>query len=130
MTYTKFSLVLRQCRANSGLTQKQVADALGLERSTYAYYEAGVTHPSCDRVIKLSRIFNVDYRIFMDAVGDTKFDNSDEDESFTTLTEKSWEDGNKIYELTKSEQNLIIAYRLMDSGQKKELINFVGRDSL
>ncbi len=127
MTYTKFSLVLRQCRENSGLTQKQVADTLGLERSTYAYYETGVTHPSCDRVLKLSRIFNVDYRIFMDAIGDN---NSDEDESFTTLTEKSWEERNKIYELTKNEQNLIIAYRLMDSGQKKELINFVGRDSL
>ena len=52
MNNTKFSLVLRQCRENAGLTQKQVSDALGVERSTYAYYETGTTRPSGSMIIK------------------------------------------------------------------------------
>ena len=35
--------ILRQER---GLTQQQVADALGISRSAYAYYEIGGSEPS------------------------------------------------------------------------------------
>jgi len=76
---SKFSLTLRQCRENAGLTQKQVAEALNMERSTYAYYETGTTHPSGSMIMKLARIFNIPYSVFMEAVGDTEFDNSPED---------------------------------------------------
>lgn len=125
MNNSKFSLVLRQCRENSGLTQKQVAEALNVERSTYAYYETGTTHPSGSMIIKLSNIFNVNYSVFMDAVGDTEFDNNDEDESFTTLSDNSWRERERIYTLPSSEQELIINYRSLTKKQKEEVMDFI-----
>lgn len=123
MNNSKFSLVLRQCRENSGLTQKQVADALNVERSTYAYYETGTTHPSGLMIIKLSNIFNVNYSVFMDAVGDTEFDKNEEDENFTTFSDNSWRERERIYTLPQSEQNLLVNYRSLTREQKQAIIN-------
>lgn len=125
MKNSKFSLVLRQCRENSGLTQKQVADALNVERSTYAYYETGTTHPSGSMIIKLSNIFNVDYKIFMEAVGDVEFDNNDEDENFTTLSDTSWRDREKIYTLPQQEQNLLLYYRSLSKENRDDIMKYV-----
>lgn len=125
MNNSKFSLVLRQCRENSGLTQKQVADALNVERSTYAYYETGTTHPSGSMIIKLSNIFNVNYSVFMDAVGDTEFDSNEEDENFTTLSDNSWRERERIYTLPKSEQNLIVNFRSLYSEQKQSILDLI-----
>lgn len=125
MTNSKFSLVLRQCRENSGLTQKQVAEALNVERSTYAYYETGTTHPSGSMIIKLSNIFNVNYSVFMDAVGDTEFDENEEDENFTTLSDTSWKERERIYTLPSSEQDLIVNYRSISKKQKEEVMEFI-----
>ncbi len=125
MNNSKFSLVLRQCRENSGLTQKQVAEALNVERSTYAYYETGATHPSGSMIIKLSNIFNVNYSVFMDAVGDVEFDNNEEDESFTTLSDNSWRERERIYTLPKSEQNIIVNYRSLSVAQKQEVVALI-----
>lgn len=125
MNNSKFSLVLRQCRVNSGLTQKQVAEALNVERSTYAYYETGTTHPSGSMIIKLSKIFNIDYKIFMDAVGDTDFDDNDEDASFTTLSDTSWQERERMYTISKSEQNLLISYRVLSNGSKEKIVAMI-----
>ncbi len=125
MNNTKFSLVLRQCRENAGLTQKQVSDALGVERSTYAYYETGTTRPSGSMIIKLANIFNVNYSVFMEAVSDVEFDNSEEDESYTTLTDVSWRDRERMYALAKDEQNMILLYRTLTSEQKKRVLELI-----
>lgn len=125
MNNSKFSLVLRQCRENSGLTQKQVADALNVERSTYAYYETGTTHPSGSMIIKLANIFNVSYSIFMDAVGDTEFDNNEADETFTTLSDNSWRERERMYTLPKSEQNLLVNFRSLTTAQKQEITDMI-----
>ena len=121
MNGSKFSLVLRMCRENAGLTQKQVADALNMERSTYAYYESGVTHPSGMMIIRLANIFNVDYRLFMDAVGDFEFDSNPEDEQFTTLRDDSYERRERLYNLRKEEQDLVIRYRTFTDEQKERV---------
>lgn len=122
---SKFSLVLRQCRENAGLTQKQVADALSVERSTYAYYETGTTHPSGAMIIKLARIFNIPYTVFMDAVGDTDFDNNEEDPNWTTLHDDSWLEREKMYTLPKNEQTFLINFRSLTAAQKQEIIDKV-----
>ncbi len=127
MNNSKFSLVLRQCRENSGLTQKQVADALNVERSTYAYYETGTTHPSGSMIIKLANVFNVNYTMFMDAVGDTEFDNNEEDETYTTLSDNSWQEREKMYTLPKSEQTLLVKFRTLSAEQKKQVVELVDK---
>ena len=55
----EFGETLRTFRRQSELTQKQVAEALHIDRSTYAYYERGTTEPSLNTVVKLAEIFSV-----------------------------------------------------------------------
>lgn len=49
---------LRNLREKEDLTQKQIADALGLDRSTYSYYETGKSYPTLPTLIRLAKIFN------------------------------------------------------------------------
>ena len=56
---------LKKLREKHELTQQQLADALRIERSTYAYYESGKSLPSIPIIIKLSDLYLVscDYLI-------------------------------------------------------------------
>ena len=54
-----FSERLRMLRKSNNLTQKQVAQSLSIDRSTYAYYEIDKTKPDYDTLLRISRIFNV-----------------------------------------------------------------------
>lgn len=116
---SKFSLVLRMIRENAGLTQQQLADTLGIERSTYAYYESAATEPNIGLIIKLSKMFNIDYSVFMDAVADVEFDTSPVDPEFTTNDENSEERVEKLNKLSRDEQRIILRYRLLTPEQKK-----------
>ena len=42
-----------------GLLQRDVADQLHIDRSTYSYYERGKTNPPLDILIKLADYFGV-----------------------------------------------------------------------
>lgn len=50
---------LRALRTNAGLTQKQVADFLHTSRSTYTYYEMGITLPKITSLYLLSQFYGV-----------------------------------------------------------------------
>lgn len=50
---------LKQARKNSGLTQKEVADKLGVGQSTYKNYEGGLREPNGNTTVLLAEIFNV-----------------------------------------------------------------------
>ena len=125
MDRSRFSLVLRQCRENSGLTQKQVAQALNVERSTYAYYETGTTHPSGLMIVKLANIFNVSYTVFMEALSDKKLDDNAVNKEFPSINESSWRERERIYTLQKEEQDLIIIYRTLQEEQKEKVFEFI-----
>ncbi len=51
---------IKAARKECKLTQQQIADILGLDRSTYSYYELGHLKPSVEVIVKLSAVFNVD----------------------------------------------------------------------
>ncbi len=51
---------LKAARKECKLTQQQVADILGIDRSTYSYYELGMFNPSIENLISLSAIFKTD----------------------------------------------------------------------
>ena len=53
--------IIRKLRKERGLTQQQVADHLGIDRSTYAYYESGRARVNIDVVIKLAHFYKVSY---------------------------------------------------------------------
>lgn len=49
---------LRTLRKGQGLTQKQLADQLGVVKSVVSYYESGERYPSYDVLIKTASIFH------------------------------------------------------------------------
>ena len=49
---------LRKYRIEQGLTQKRVAKAISLDRTTYTKYENGTTEPSLATVLMLCRLLN------------------------------------------------------------------------
>lgn len=118
------SKILRKLRENSGLTQQQVAETLNIDRSTYAYYETGKTTPDINTIIKLAKIFNVSYTEIFE----------DEDKSFySKVSDISTEDDNillkygrknnqQIYDLSKEEQKIIIAYRLLPKEKQNKIL--------
>ncbi len=50
---------LKEARKSCSLTQKQVAEKLGVVESCYANWEQGGTEPGIEMLRKLSAIFNV-----------------------------------------------------------------------
>lgn len=50
---------LRSLRIERNLTQKQVADRIGLAISAVSSYESGSRYPTYDTLIKLARMFHV-----------------------------------------------------------------------
>lgn len=56
---------LKQLREEKGVTQKDVAKAIGVTTSAYANYEQGIREPSIDILKNLCKYYNVsaDYLI-------------------------------------------------------------------
>lgn len=50
---------LKSLRIENKLTQKQVAERIGLAISAISSYESGTRYPSYESLVKLSRIFHV-----------------------------------------------------------------------
>ncbi len=50
---------LKNLRSEKNLTQKQVADRIGLAISAISSYESGTRYPSYEVLIKLARMFHV-----------------------------------------------------------------------
>jgi len=54
-----FAENFKNARKNAGLTQQQVADALGLDRSAIAHYEKGDSKPTLDNIPKICELLNI-----------------------------------------------------------------------
>lgn len=50
---------LRQLREQQDWSQKQIAEILGVDRSTYTYYETGRTNPPLSHLLLLCKIYQV-----------------------------------------------------------------------
>ena len=50
---------MKAARRMRGLTQQQAADALDMERSSYARYETGAREPDLDMLERLTQLFAV-----------------------------------------------------------------------
>ncbi len=51
--------MLRRYRVQAGFSQKSVAEALGISRSTYTYYETGKTSPDPSTLFRIAQIFDI-----------------------------------------------------------------------
>lgn len=54
-----FGKNIRFERNSKGLTQKEIADALGIKTQSYQAYEAGVSLPSAENLLKLAIVLEI-----------------------------------------------------------------------
>ena len=50
---------LKQWRILSGLTQEQLAEAVGRDRTTIVRWEQGDTHPKADDIAKIEQVLKI-----------------------------------------------------------------------
>lgn len=123
---------LKLLREQHELTQKQVADALNIERSTYTYYERGRTLPTFATIYKLAKIFNVS----IDALAGVSLPSA----SSQTEGERLYSDDNSgivfqepslppmyrvkspLASLPDEEKGLLLKFRQLSSEKKEELL--------
>ncbi len=120
------SKMLKKIRLGCGFTQKQIADVLGVDRSTYTYYEIGKTSPDIKTLIKMARMFNVDYvDFFLDCEKNVLEPGSYEDD-LETYEKYDRKADSKIYDLSVDEKNLLVRYRVLSADDKLDFLNQMG----
>ncbi len=92
-----FKNQLKNARLNAGMTQQQVADETGIDKTTYSGYETGKREPDVCKIKAFAKLFGVS--------GDELLETG-----FTSKVEKNV--------LNEEEQNLIKKYRSLDQSGK------------
>lgn len=113
---------LKYFRKKSHLTQKQVASALGMDRSTYSYYETGATRPKLHTLQSLARLYNTNVDLLL---------NSPHTEDETVLNSpdpfEKWYMDDKFNQLSDFEQAVLLRVRLMNVDEKKKLLVYLDK---
>ena len=109
---------IKKYRKECGYTQKRLADLLDIDRSTYAYYESGRIKPDINNVMKLCKIFNVNYEDILESEPEVQNNLQDSNFSCNNLSSGN---SNYMYNLTKKEQEIILYYRLLSAEKKEEI---------
>jgi transcriptional regulator with XRE-family HTH domain len=111
----KYCQLLKMIRMQNGLTQQQLADALGITRSAYCGYEIGRRSPDIDTLINLAEFYGITLGAFFENLDNTIVqDNQDFD-----IEENAW----YLSKLTKKERMLIAKVRTMTDEDKDEVYN-------
>ena len=106
---------LKSLRKNAKLTQEQIAGMLGIDRSTYAYYETNKTSPSIPYLIIISKLYCLTVDELL-GLTDKPLRLNDNDAPFTaadignTVTKELL----NLSNLSKTEQQIILKFRLME----------------
>lgn len=113
---------LKRMRTENHFTQKHVADALNIDRSTYTYYERGKTEPNHATTIKLARIFNVSVQEIV--TGEPIPVLQDEMANKVLPASKKPEDMIEEDD-TNEERGLMAKFRCLPDDKRKEVLDFV-----
>lgn len=102
-------------RKTAGLTQTQIADALGIDRSTYAYYEIG-TEPRIEIIRKLAAIYKTSVA---NLLGDYSIEGDLLLKAPTDFNNQGFISG--FNELSEAEKQFILKLRTMDAETKAKI---------
>ncbi|MCR4614534.1 MAG: helix-turn-helix domain-containing protein [Clostridiales bacterium] len=111
--------IIKALRQRYGFTQEEIANQLGVSRSSYSHYEKGDVKPKIKYLVKLANIFNVttdDLTGFNDFSNSGRFQRSFNDSDEDELV-------NRRIELTKDEVELLIGYRA--SNRKGSILKYI-----
>lgn len=117
-TSSAVSQRLRELRTAAGMTQKEVAEHLGIQRSTYAYYETGATQPSLPILQQVATEYRVTlgYLLGNEEVATTL--------PFRQDTHNPLEGAELMNECTRDERRFLSLLRRMNKAQVKEVEEF------
>ena len=102
---------LTELRKNAGYTQQEIAELIGVERSTYTCYETGKAKIPLNKIQLLAIIYNVDLNAFSTA-------------DVLVLKSKESESGQQGgAALTKAERVYLAKIRLLHAMGKEEELN-------
>ncbi len=115
---------LKIIRKANKFTQQGLADAIGIERSTYASYETGRNKPDVILLSKIAKVFDVSSDFILEI--DTTVPLNVEDIP-VNYKKKS---GNKLVStLSKEEKSVLAKYRLLSDNKKTELVDFLEKNT-
>ncbi len=115
---------LKIIRKANKFTQQGLADAIGIERSTYASYETGRNKPDVNLLSRIAKVFDVSSDFILEI--DTTVPLNVEDIS-VQYKKKS---GNKLVStLSKEEKSVLAKYRLLSDNKKAELVDFLEKNT-
>ncbi len=111
---------LKKIRQACGLTQTDIAQALGIDRTTYTYYETGKHEPSLSRAQDLAKLFNTDLATLIgeNDIPGGNFMVADDNVEYNV-------DFNSFNELKKDEAMLLLYYRRLDKSKQVKLLKTV-----
>lgn len=117
---------LKYYRKALKLTQQQVADALGIQRSAYAYYETDKSTPKLNTLRDLAKIFNVTV--------DSLLGNEEDDNTGSILNVNSsnsfidnWSVNDKFNQLSDYEHCVLIRLRLLSNDDKEDILKYIDK---
>lgn len=116
-----FAHRLRMLRKQTGITQKEIAQSLNIDRSTYAYYETDKTNPDLNTLRRLANIFHVstDYLLGIDTPPGRVAPIRDRGLEMPMVPEGT------LSSLPEDERVFILLYRQLDIKQKDNLVLYV-----
>lgn len=118
MALEKVAESLKKVREDHGLTQEAIAKVLGIDRSTYTFYENGKTSPSIASLIKLSELYDCTVGYLLGV-----------EENHTVLKLREGAVAapyiNPIAGLSKDEKLLIMCFRLVSEEKRDDAIEAV-----
>ncbi|MCL2885053.1 MAG: helix-turn-helix domain-containing protein [Oscillospiraceae bacterium] len=117
--FTPFAQRLRELRKEAHMTQVQMAQALGLERSTYAYYEIGTTTPAYFILGRIAAIFRVSLEYLIGTQEDKQYMRLAEPPALMRVPGAEGLAG-----LTPEEQSFMVMFRQFDAGQRAALLAY------
>lgn len=124
MVIDMLSEQLKIIRKANKFTQQELADAIGIERSTYASYETGRNKPDVILLSKIAKVFGVssDFILEIDTTAPLNMEDIP-----VQYKKKS---GNQLVStLSKEEKGVLAKYRLLSDNKKTELVDFLEKNT-
>ncbi len=99
------------------MTQQNIADVLGIDRTTYTFYETGVSKPSLVTLAKLADIYNVTVGYLLGVEeNNPELKRTPEDYG----TDCKLESNDPISLLSRDERQILMCYRVLNEQGKQE----------
>ncbi|MGN1418247.1 MAG: helix-turn-helix domain-containing protein [Acutalibacteraceae bacterium] len=114
---------LKAIRNQHKLTQQNIADILGIDRTTYTFYETGTTSPSLTTIYNLSKIYNVSVGYIL-GVEENRPELMVKGENTVAELVSDYDSMDNL-NLSKKERFIIAAFRALDEDGKNSLIEAI-----